>query len=176
MESPWSDVEERALQPGEVLLREGDTTDSVFQVVEGTLEVLRGPELRRIDVVGPGATLGEIAALAGTTRRATIRALEPAVVREIDAASYGRWLASDEERQTQLTALARTRLDRHVAITMITDLLGVDESVAAAAVDAASWVRVDAGEVVFREGDPPDSGYLVVSGRFAASRGGDAHP
>ena len=128
--------------------------------------------MRRIDVVGPGATLGEIAALAGTARRATVRALEPAVVREIDRASYERWLAADEQRLAELTTLARTRIDRHGAITMITELLGVDESVAAEVIDLASWVHVDAGDVVFREGDPSDSGYLVVSGRLAASRGG----
>ena len=51
-------------------------------------------------------------------------------------------------------------------------MLGVDESVAAEVIDLASWVHVDAGDVVFSEGDPSDSGYLVVSGRLAASRGG----
>ena len=153
-------------------MREGDVTDSVFQVAEGTLDVLRGPDMRRIDVVGPGATLGEIAALAGTARRATVRALEPAVVREIDRASYERWLAADEHRLAELTTLARTRIDRHAAITIITEMLGVDESVAADVIDLASWVHVDAGDVVFSEGDPSDSGYLVVSGRLAASRGG----
>ncbi len=38
----------------------------------------------------------------------------------------------------------------------------------------ASWVHVDAGDVLFAEGDPSDAGYLVVSGRLAVTRGGVA--
>jgi CRP-like cAMP-binding protein len=60
--SPWNAGETLVLPPGGVLLREGEVGDDVFEVVDGTLEVLRGAELHRIDLVGPGATLGDVAA------------------------------------------------------------------------------------------------------------------
>ena len=54
---------EQTVEPGEILLREGETDDSIFEVVDGTFEILRGDDLERIATVGPGETLGEIAAL-----------------------------------------------------------------------------------------------------------------
>ena len=168
--SPWNAAETLVLPPGGVLLREGEVGDDVFEVVDGTLEVLRGSELHRIDLVGPGTTLGDIAALAGTPRRATVQAVGTAMVRRIDRESYVRWLAEDEQRLDQLTTLARLRIDRHGAITMIAELLGVDDTVAAEVVGLATIVRVGAGDVLFREGDDSDAGYLVVSGRLGVSR------
>ena len=168
--SPWNAAETLVLPPGGVLLREGEVGDDVFEVVDGTLEVLRGTELHRIDLVGPGTTLGDIAALAGTPRRATVQAVGTAMVRRIDRESYVRWLAEDEQRLDQLTTLARLRIDHHGAITMIAELLGVDDTVAAEVVGLATIVHVGAGDVLFREGDDSDAGYLVVSGRLGVSR------
>ena len=45
---------EQTVQPGDVLVREGDMDDNVFEVVEGTFEILRGAHWTRIDHVGPG--------------------------------------------------------------------------------------------------------------------------
>ena len=76
---------EQTVEPGEILLREGETDDSVFEVVDGTFEILRGDDLARIDTVGPGETLGEIAALAQCPRTATVRAARSrSVVRRVD--------------------------------------------------------------------------------------------
>ena len=53
MSSPWEHAERLELQAGDILMREGETTDAVFEVVDGTLEVLRGDPMQRIDIVGP---------------------------------------------------------------------------------------------------------------------------
>jgi predicted acylesterase/phospholipase RssA/CRP-like cAMP-binding protein len=169
----WSDAETLEISAGAELTHEGERSDDVFQVVSGTFEVLRGARSSRIDVVGAGALLGDIAALTGTPRRATIRALEPGVVRRIDRATYQRWMAEDERRLDALTDLARLRIDRHAAISVVTELLTVDEAVAAEVVALASWVRLAAGEVLFEQGDASDAGYLLVSGRLGVARGGD---
>jgi predicted acylesterase/phospholipase RssA/CRP-like cAMP-binding protein len=170
--SPWVDFAARVVERGEVLVREGDVEDDVYELVEGSLEVLRGPELACIDSVGPGETVGEVAALAGLPRTATVRAREPSLVRSIDRASYQRWLAEDGHRLAELTAVARSRIDRHGAIAMVTALLGVAPAVAAEVVALSEWVDLEAGAMLFAEGDHSDAGYLVVSGRLAVSRGG----
>ena len=99
---------EQTVEPGEILLREGETDDSIFEVVDGAFEILRGDDQARIATVGPGETLGEIAALAQCPRTATVRALR-AVRRP--ARSIDRPMASgsprDDKRLTQLTELAR---------------------------------------------------------------------
>jgi CRP-like cAMP-binding protein len=91
--TPWRDAPRRVYEAGEVVVREGEQGDIVMQVVEGRLEVLRGPELARVDLLGPGDTCGEIAVLAGRRRMATVRAVERTVVRQLEGERYRRWLS-----------------------------------------------------------------------------------
>lgn len=70
-------VEQRRLAAGELLLREGDPGDAMFLVVSGELEVTKrsnGAELP-LARVGPGAIQGELAAIGGTQRAASVRAI-----------------------------------------------------------------------------------------------------
>lgn len=67
----------QSLAPGELLIREGDPGDAMFVVVSGELEVTKraGATEQPLARVGPGAIQGEIAALQGTERAASVRAL-----------------------------------------------------------------------------------------------------
>jgi CRP-like cAMP-binding protein len=72
-------VEERHVQPGDDLCREGDTGDAVFLLVKGRVRVFtgggdRGPE-RTLSELGPGACIGEMAVFDAAPRSATVRAL-----------------------------------------------------------------------------------------------------
>ena len=168
--TPWASAIERVVQAGEVLVHEGGNDDDVFTVVEGLFEILRGPELVRIDTVGPGGTIGEIAALAGCPRMATARALEVSLVRQLEGSALRRWLVSNEPAMLAMVDVARSRLDRHRAINLVTELLSIDVTLAAEVVESSERVHLRAGQVLFEEGDASDAGYLVVSGRLAASR------
>ncbi len=170
--TPWASAIERVVQAGEVLVHEGGNDDDVFTVVEGLFEILRGPELVRIDTVGPGGTIGEIAALAGCPRMATARALEVSLVRQLEGSALQRWLVSNEPAMLAMVDVARSRLDRHRAINLVTELLSIDVTLAAEVVESSERVHLRAGQVLFEEGDASDAGYLVVSGRLAASRDG----
>jgi CRP-like cAMP-binding protein len=73
----------RHLEPGEVLYRQGDDhSGGVAIFVDGLLRVeLAGQQL---DVFkAPGSFIGEIGALLGTTRTASVVAVEPSTVRLI---------------------------------------------------------------------------------------------
>ncbi len=153
-------------------MRQGDPGDDAYEVVSGTFEILRGSEETRISVVGPGATVGEIAMLAGCPRTATVRALEPCVVRPIGRAAYERWMSEDAGRWRALADLARARIDEHRLLTMIIEVLDVAPAVAADIVASSEWRHLAAGEQLFAEGDPPDAAYLIVSGRLAIVEGG----
>jgi signal transduction histidine kinase len=70
-------VERQNLAAGDYLLREGEPGDAMFVVVSGELEVTKrsgGTELP-LARVGPGAIQGEIAAIEGRPRAASVRAL-----------------------------------------------------------------------------------------------------
>jgi hypothetical protein len=70
--APW--LEERVVEKGGRLLREGDEAAEFFLVVEGRVRISRG-EVRLTDV-GPGAHLGELALARKATRSASATALE----------------------------------------------------------------------------------------------------
>jgi hypothetical protein len=75
----------RDLQPGEVLTRQGDRVEGLFIVLDGMVSVdVDGQELGEL---GPGAVVGERAALEGGTRTATLRAVTPVKVAVVDASS-----------------------------------------------------------------------------------------
>ena len=78
-----ADVPRRELAAGEVLYGQGDGADrSVAVLVEGALRVeLDGIQLA--DITVPGAFVGEIGALVGSARTATVVATSPSVVRVI---------------------------------------------------------------------------------------------
>lgn len=156
------------LRPGQILLREGETDECIFEVVEGTLAVLRGPDEHLIDTLRAGDTFGEIAALAGTARTATVRAIDDAVVRRHDATTRAR-LLNDPARLQELANLARTRINQHRAIEVVGRVLDIPHDRAADVVGLAEWVHLHANQTLFSQGDHSDAGYLVISGRLAAT-------
>ncbi|HEV8230474.1 MAG TPA: cyclic nucleotide-binding domain-containing protein [Candidatus Limnocylindria bacterium] len=57
---------------GDELLREGDRGDDAFLIRDGEVEVVRGQ--RVLAALGPGSFVGEVSALTGSPRTATVRA------------------------------------------------------------------------------------------------------
>jgi len=162
----------RHLRVGETLVVEGDESDAVFVVVDGLLQASVASADGDI-VIGemrPGEVIGEVAALAGLRRSATVSAVGEAHVVVIDRATFGAWLAGQPERADEIATEARHRLNRTQLAEMAMQFLGeaahdlVPEMLA-----VAEWVDLEAGEVLFREGDQPDAAYFVLSGRLQVS-------
>lgn len=82
--SPFADLPSNAIEalatklvavrfePGEELLREGERGDDAYLVRDGEVEVLHGS--RALATLGAGAFVGEVSALTGSPRTATVRA------------------------------------------------------------------------------------------------------
>ena len=73
-------VEERRIDPGKDVFKEGDPGDAVYLIVKGSVRVFTGgdgvrPE-RLLSELGAGACIGEMAVLDASPRSATVRALE----------------------------------------------------------------------------------------------------
>jgi signal transduction histidine kinase len=84
------------LAPGDLLIREGEEADALFVVLDGELDVTKRSGTSEIPLarVGPGALQGEIAALEGGRRLASVRAATSAEVLQIPTASLRQLLAS----------------------------------------------------------------------------------
>src|SRR5690242_6590004 len=71
------------LEPGDDLVRQGDFGQDIYLVLDGVVQVTRDGE--RLAEYGPGAMLGERAALEGGTRRATLAAVTKCRVAAVPA-------------------------------------------------------------------------------------------
>jgi small-conductance mechanosensitive channel/CRP-like cAMP-binding protein len=83
---------ERRFGPGEFIVREGDTTSSMFVMESGRAAVtIHGAagESRRLAILDPGAAFGEISLLTGEPRTATVRAVTEVTAIEIDKETLG---------------------------------------------------------------------------------------
>ncbi len=90
-----SEFELVSLYGGEVLLRQGDCTDSVFIVVSGRLRVAtttaEGLEVPLAEL-GAGETVGEMALLSGEPRSATVYAIRDTQLAQLSKSSVERLL------------------------------------------------------------------------------------
>jgi signal transduction histidine kinase len=104
-------VEQQRLAPGELLLHEGDVGDAMFVVVSGELEVTKraGATEQPLARVGPGAIQGEIAALQGSVRQASVRAVTDVEVLRIPREGL---LALLDSGPDAALALVKTVLER----------------------------------------------------------------
>ncbi len=77
----------RRLAAGEILVREGDPSTSLYCLVSGSLVVLKrirdGVPEHAIHTLVPGEPIGEVGFFDRRARSATVRALEPSVVIEV---------------------------------------------------------------------------------------------
>ena len=80
--------ESKVYNSGDILLHEGETEDGMYIVVRGIIKITIKGEL--IDLLGPGNTIGEVAALNKNKRTATVTAETPLTVL---------WISSKELKQ-----------------------------------------------------------------------------
>jgi CRP/FNR family cyclic AMP-dependent transcriptional regulator len=68
--------------PGALVIAEGAVEEHMYAVVRGRVRVHHGE--RGVTVLGPGATVGELAVLVPEPRAASVTALEPTTMLRID--------------------------------------------------------------------------------------------
>jgi NTE family protein len=108
----WSRARFHSLLRGEILVRQGTASDSVYVVVSGRFEVWIEGQKNAISEIGVGEPIGEIGFFAGTPRTATIIAARDSIVLELDRASFDAVVRQvPAVYQTLLRTLARRLAD-----------------------------------------------------------------
>jgi sigma-B regulation protein RsbU (phosphoserine phosphatase) len=90
---------ERECQTGAVICQEDAVEHSFYVIVEGRVEIVKrlGEDEVQLDVRGPGGFFGEMALIEGAPRSATVRAVEPCRLLEVDEAVFEQLLADNPE-------------------------------------------------------------------------------
>jgi len=102
---------------GETIVREGETTSSMFVIAFGraAVSVAAGTAVsQKLALLDPGSTFGEISLLTGEPRTATVRAIEESLLVEIDKATLAPILRANPSLVEKLDAIILERR-RHTA-------------------------------------------------------------
>ena len=102
---------EISLEPKEVLFHEDDLESAMYLILEGEIEVFKGP--KQIAVLTPGNYLGEMSLIESKARSASARAEQKALLMEINEEHFHTYLASEPQALLSImrTLSGRVRSD-----------------------------------------------------------------
>ncbi|MGZ4712406.1 MAG: Crp/Fnr family transcriptional regulator [Acidimicrobiia bacterium] len=97
-------------EPGDALFRAGDPGDTMFAVIEGEVDLV--VDDRRLDTVGPGGIVGEMALVDAAPRSATAVARTPARVAKVTKREFTFLVQEHPTFALQVMAVLAERLRR----------------------------------------------------------------
>ena len=157
--------EERSIASGADLVRQGDDADHLFVIAEGKLDVLL--DTMRLQQLGPGAVVGEVALLAGGKRSATVRAIEPTRALALSRERFDQLIEEHPELASAFSGQLQQRIRRVHVARYLEELFGKLDLESLADIESQiTWKHLSGGDVLFRNGDPSDGAYIVASGRL----------
>lgn len=104
--------QQRRYERGEVIFREGEDSDSVCRIIEGQVEVVKedGPQRVVLGQIGKGEYVGEMGAIEGRPRSATVWAETDVTVEWIERAEFLRRVSANSETALELIVRLSERL------------------------------------------------------------------
>ncbi len=163
-------VEKVVLKAGEVLFEQGSAGDSVYQVQAGMLGVRVRQEDGTESVIArlaPGALVGEMALMSGQPRTATVFAVNDAGLLRLARAEFDKLGAAEQQRLFDPQSTLIPRWQQLQLAGVLQALLGkLDVAEVHHLRRQMDWVHLSNGDILFRQGDPGDGMYIVVSGRL----------
>jgi len=187
------DCAELLLAAGATVMAAGEPCDTAYVVLEGGLEVMfdRGWGAERVlEEIAPGGVAGDVEFLNGDHCLADVRARYDSRLLVLSRDDFERFLQARPESWNRLAERARARACRLLVAREISELFGIrslgfsDESIRRQAEQewlafeqeilveleqSADWVTLERGCYLFRQGDPPDGAYVLVSGLLQVS-------
>ena len=158
--------------PGTVVCREGEYGDTFFAILDGSVEITintAGYDSLTLANLGEGDVFGEMAALSGYPRSATVAAKDDLYLLEIPSEVLKELMKMSprfkeiiEEKYTiraVRTYLRKVPLFGNLSDAVIQELEG-----------KVKLLSFNQGDVIFREGDPGDSLYIIRNGFVKISK------
>jgi ATP-binding cassette subfamily B protein len=155
---------------GTVIAAEGTPTDALYVLVSGRARVVKkvvdGSDEIPLNVLRAGDSFGEAELLDGKPRPTSVRASTDVVALRLDADEFRALVEAHPDIRTYLELqLKHATLQRFFRNVPSFSRLA-PEAVAAVVLAELHPLVLDAGEFVYRQGDPPGPMYLVDEGRL----------
>ena len=145
---------ERRYDAGVAIFHHGDEPGSVLLLVEGRVKVaLIGPQGREVILgfVGPGELVGDVAALDGRPRSATVEAVDPVRALVVPRAAFERFASSRPDAALALLRSLARRLR-----------LADEQRLEFAAYDVVGRVARRLVDLCERHGEPVEGGTMIT--------------
>jgi ferredoxin-NADP reductase/CRP-like cAMP-binding protein len=158
-------VTEVTLRRGDLAVREGDPADAFYVLVDGALDAFTtdpdGAEIP-LATLSPGAHFGEQALLSGVAgrRTASLRcATDRAALARLATDGLAQLLADAPALRAHLEDLGRRQLEERLSrrSDMVRDLLARE-------IAGRTEITLKDGDALYRQGDPVDAVFIVLSG------------
>lgn len=158
---------------GELLFCQGDPGDCMYLVLSGRLSVRLvaddGVETQLAEL-GPGMPVGEIALLTGQPRTASVYAAEDAQLLRCSRVSYERLARQHPKELAGFTQTVARRLKEVHLSQVLGTFFGIQDAQTLGWLRGElEWLHLGHSEVLFRQDEPSDAMYIVVSGRLRIS-------
>jgi len=155
---------------GDTLFQQGETGDALFLVLKGRLNIClltdEGAETV-LNEVSAGELIGEIQVLTGGSRTATVYAAQQSSVIRIAAEVFDLIVQWSPLFLQKVIETHRRRLNRSLLAQILQDQFGPLEARFLRHLESqARWVDLERNQILFAEGDPGDSVFLVLQGQL----------
>jgi putative YpdA family bacillithiol system oxidoreductase len=154
-------------EPGDVVFQQNDYSESLYMVLDGTVEVaLRTPqaEVKTVAAVGAGEFFGEMSLISGNRRSATVRAKATSLLWEVNRKAMLKLI--------QMSPEVREAVNREFAIRAVQTYLlpELDHATLARLCEKARVLTVEKGKAILTEGEIGDAFYFLRSGKVKVSK------
>ena len=166
------------LEGGETVVRQGESTDTMFVVIAGELAITcldRHGRHARCRRCGPGRLLAEASLLVPTPAPVTACAAGRVVLGALSRQGFDRFAERNPPGMVALLEALRPALRRHrlwMALNTSDAFRHLDVPALVELETALELVPLYSGEVVMREGEPGGDMFVVVSGRLRVATTG----
>ena len=156
----------RQFPVGSVICKEGDYGDTAYAIMEGTVEVsinTEGHENLTLSILDEGNIFGEMAAISGNQRNATVTATEDCTVLDIPAHALKELIKSSPGFKETIDTLYRERAVQNY-LRKVPFFLKLEEKALTSLEETVKLISYNKGDTIFREGDAGDSLYIIRTG------------
>ena len=159
---------------GQVLYEKNDRSDAMYIVIAGGAHAAadsQGAARSAAEEIGPGKLIGEIQFLVGGRRTTTVRARVESEFACLAKSDMEAIALEAPQLVASLGDLIRKSLRHEQLQRVLKDMLGeLDDATLRRIEGDLEWSELRGGETLFRQGDPSDCMYIVISGRLIGVR------